>query len=238
MKTRIQKLLVGAALMGAATLVQAQFNYTNNGNGTCTITGYTGPGGAVNIHNSLSGLIVVSIGYAAFYFNYHLTSVTIPGSVTSIGGFAFYYCSSLTNVTIGSGVSNIGDGAFSDCTGLTAFTMDPANSFYGSLDGVLFDRNQSTLVQCPGGKTGSYMIPASITSIGNRAFEGCFNLTGVTIPDSVVSIQDSAFIDCTNLTSITIPASVTNVGHGAFFLCTSLISVTIGNGVTSIGVAH
>jgi len=56
MKTRIQKLLVGAALVGAATLVQAQFTYTDHGNGTCAIAGYTGPGGAVSIPNSINGL--------------------------------------------------------------------------------------------------------------------------------------------------------------------------------------
>lgn len=224
MKTRIQKLLVGAALVGAATLVQAQFAYTDNGNGTCTITGYTGPGGAVSIPNSINGLIVVSIGNSALRDN-NLTGVTMPASVTNIGVFAFYDCSSLTNVTIGSGVSSIGDGAFSFCTGLTAFTVDPANSFYGSVDGVLFDRNQSTLVECPGGKTGIYMIPASITSItsiGNRAFQGCLNLTGVTIPDSVIGIGDYAFVNCTKLVSVTIGKGVIFIRREAFAACPSL----------------
>src|SRR6266498_3117468 len=100
MKARIQKLLVGAALVGAATLVQAQFNYTDNGNGTCTITGYntdTGPGpfGAVTIPNSIAGLSVVSIGSGAFYSKYYLTSVSIPDSVTSIGDWAFDSCGGL-----------------------------------------------------------------------------------------------------------------------------------------------
>src|SRR6266581_8962953 len=104
MKTRIQKLLVGAVLVGAATLVQAQFNYTNNGNGTCTITRYAGPGGAVAIPNSINGLSVVSIGQGAFFENSTLTGVTIPASVTSIGFSAFYQCTSLTNATIGNRV--------------------------------------------------------------------------------------------------------------------------------------
>src|SRR6266699_5149296 len=104
MKTRIQKLLVGAALVGAATLVQTLFAYTDNGNGTCTITGYTGPGGAVTIPNSIAGLSATSIGDRAFYNKTSLTSVTIPASVTSIGGLAFETCYSLTNVTIPSSV--------------------------------------------------------------------------------------------------------------------------------------
>jgi len=81
MKTRIQKLPVGAALVGAATLVQAQFAYTDNGDGTCTIT--AGPEGAVTIPNSINALSAVSIGYEAFFLNSSLTSVSIPDSVTT-----------------------------------------------------------------------------------------------------------------------------------------------------------
>src|SRR6266436_1813625 len=135
MKTRIQKLVVGAALVGAATLVQAQFNYNNNGNGTCTITGYTDPGGAVTIPNSIAGLTVVGIGSGAFYGNSFLTNVTIGSSVTGIGDGAFSYCISLTSVTIPDSVTSIGYGAFDYCSSLTAITVDAANSFYTSANG-------------------------------------------------------------------------------------------------------
>src|SRR6266699_3068546 len=123
MKTRIQKLLVGAALVGAATLVQAQFNYADNGDGTCTITGYTGPGGAVSIPNSINGLSVVSIGDWAFFDSISLTSVSIPASVASIGNYAFQGCSSLTSVTIPASVTSIGGNAFSYCYSLTSVTI-------------------------------------------------------------------------------------------------------------------
>src|SRR6516162_5194542 len=103
MKTRIQKLLVCAALVGVATLVQAaQFTYTDNGNGTCTITHYTGFGGAVTIPDWINLLEVVAIGDSAFTPPFGLigvTSVTIPYSVTSIGDSAFENCYGLTNVT-------------------------------------------------------------------------------------------------------------------------------------------
>src|SRR5262245_25682123 len=113
MKTLIQKLLVGAAMVGTTTLAQAQFSYTDNGDGTCTITGYTGPPprGAVSIPDSINGLIVISIGDYAFEYESSLTSVTIPDSVASIGNHAFGYCGSLTNVTMGYGVTDIGSGA-------------------------------------------------------------------------------------------------------------------------------
>ena len=87
---------------------------------------------------------------------------------------------------------------------------------------------------------GDLVIPAEIgghpvTSIGERAFFCCSDLTSVTIPNSVTSIGEGAFYECTNLTSVTIPDSVTSIGDSAFCKCSSLTSVSIGNGVTSIG---
>ena len=96
-----------------------------------------------------------------------------------------------------------------------------------------------TITRCHQGASGALIIPATIegnpvTSIGDRAFAKCTNLTGITIPDSVTSIGEGAFGYCRSLTSITIPDSVTSIGGGAFDGCTSLTSITIGDGVTSI----
>ena len=78
-------------------------------------------------------------------------------------------------------------------------------------------------------------VTFSVTSIGNSAFESCFNLTSITIPNSVTSIEYEAFSYCSGLTSVTIPNSVVNIGYNAFLRCSSLSSVTIPNSVTSIG---
>ena len=75
----------------------------------------------------------------------------------------------------------------------------------------------------------------SVTSIGDKAFEDCWNLTSITIPNSVTSIGDQAFYSCSKLTSITIPNNVTSIGYRAFSWCSGLTSVTLGNNVTSIG---
>ena len=75
----------------------------------------------------------------------------------------------------------------------------------------------------------------SVTSIGDRAFEGCSGLTSATIPNSVTSISFYAFGGCSGLTSVTIPNSVTSIGSSAFNGCSSLTSVTIPNSVISIG---
>ena len=179
---------------------------------------------------------VTFIGESAFYNCYALTSVTIPDSVTGIGKSAFTYCMSLTSVNIGNSVTSIGSGAFLGCFSLTAIDVAVGNPNYTSVNGVLFDKAQTKLIQYPAVKPDtSYQIPASVTSIGNSAFYGCDALTGVTIPNSVTSIGDYAFWGCSALTSVTIPASVTSIGAGAFENCSSLPSVTIPDSVTSIG---
>ena len=185
---------------------------------------------SVTIPNS-----VTSIGDAAFRDCKSLTSVTIPTSVTSIGERAFYNCTSLTSVTIPNSVTSIGDGAFASCTSLTGIWVTKGNSHYSSnASGVLFSKDKTTLVQCPG-TLAACTIPHSVTSIAGYAFAGCASLTSVTIPDGVTSIGQHAFNGCRSLTSVTIPDSVTSIGWSAFNGCTSLTSVTIPDGVTSVG---
>jgi hypothetical protein len=145
---------------------------------------------------------VTSIGYDAFFFCPKLTSVPIPNSVANIGEAAFV-ASGLTSVTIPQNVTSIGHVAFGQCASLPAITVDINNPVYSSLNGILFDKNLTTLIQYPAGKTGiSYTVPASVTSIGADAFDYCTNLTNVMIGTSVTSIGDQAFYCCTNLTSV------------------------------------
>ena len=162
------------------------------------------------------------------------TSVTIPNSVTSIGESAFSGCSGLTSVTMPNNVTSIAWSAFSNCSGLTSIDVASENTHYSSIDGVLYNYAQDTLIQCPGAKT-SVTIPNSVTSIGGGAFYGCSGLISVTIGNNVTSIGDDAFYECSGLISVTIPNSVTSIGDYAFYECSGLTSVTIGNSVTSIG---
>ena len=190
------------------------------------------PNGREGIYSIPAG--VTSIGDNAFDLCHGLTGITIPDSVTSIGVRAFSYCSNLTDIVIPANVVSIGNYAFVWCTGLTGIDVDPNNTAFSSVDGVMFDKNAATLVLCPVGRAGIYNVPAGVTSIADGAFSSCNFLTNVTIPDSVMSIGSSAFSGCSGLAGITIPDSVTTIGEWAFTRCSNLTDIVIPDSVTSI----
>ena len=204
---------------------------------------------SVTIPNS-----VTSIGAGAFSCCESLQSVTIPNSVTIIEGGAFSCCESLQSVTIPNSVTSIGDSAFEQCESLQSITIPNSvrnignnafrgcnicfficNSTYFQNDNVcLFNKDKTAIVSrikdCV-----NYIIPNSVTKIGDYAFSGCKSLQSVTIPNSVTSIGYEAFSSCKSLQSITIPNSVKSIGNRAFYMCESLQSITIPNSLTNIG---
>ncbi len=253
--TRLLLLLI--LLLSLPMALQAQFNYTTNG-GEITITGYTGEGGAVAIPDIIDGLPVTCIGdwafeYCgsltnitlgnhvaklgdwAFYGCYNLTSCVIPNNVTSIGFNCFSSCIRLTNFVISSGLTNIEAPVVSGCSRLRAITVDAFNPSYCSIDGVLFNKSLTTLVECPPLLMMPCTIPDSVTTIGSSAFAGCGSMTSITIPDSVNIIGGSVFADCANLTNVFIGNGVTNIAYSAFSGCWSLKSIIIPDSVSKIG---
>ena len=216
--------------------------------------------GAFNGCSSLTSIAipnsVTSIGDGAFAACSSLTSVTIPNSVTSIGYGTFESCSSLTSIAIPNSVTSIGGSAFNGCSSLTSIAIPDSVTSIGSrvFDGsgisFLEDTNSIKYLISASGNTaylingssasGNVVLPntlfgASVSLIGDSAFESCSSLTSIAIPNSVTSIGYYAFNGCSSLTSIAIPNSVTSIGGSAFAACSSLTSVTIPNSVTSIG---
>ena len=137
--------------------------------------------------------------------------------------------------TISENVTTIGESAFCDCPGLKEIIVSEENANYSSLDGVLFDKDKTVLIQYPPAKSGNYFIPTNVINIGEGAFLDCTGLTNITIPDRVEYIGDWAFGFCAKLPHATIPNCVKTIGDYAFVLCTGLTSVIIPNSVTNIG---
>ena len=171
---------------------------------------------------------VTRIGNYAFGGCRNLALGTLPAALQEIGEGAFMWCERLTSVAIPAGVRFIGIGAFSGCRNLPAIAVAAGNANYVVVDGVLFSKDKTNLIQYPAGRTAtSYAIPAEVTSIWAEAFNNADSLTAVTIPAGVISIGSWAFANCFKLTSITIPAAVKEIGHYALGSCRSLTEIKV-----------
>jgi uncharacterized repeat protein (TIGR02543 family) len=149
------------------------------------------------------GSQLTTIGEYAFSGASSLTSVTLPDSVTSIEGGAFFRASSLTAITIPASVTSIGNSAFDDTVALTTIAVNPKNEIYSSINGVLLNKDATTLIKYPAGKSETtYSIPEGVTSVGGGAFYGASSLTSITIPASVATIESWAFEDASELADV------------------------------------
>ena len=174
---------------------------------------------------------LIAIGSAAFQ-DCALIVVNFPDSLTTIQGGVFSRCHALSSkIAIPAAVTYIGTGAFSG-TAVNSFEVAPLNVAYSSMDGVLFDKQQTTLLAYPPAMRGSYLVPQTVTSIGEGAFSSS-SVTSVTIANSVTNIGSWAF-DSSDVTSVTILEGVTSMGDAVFYFCRSLMSVTFPTTLTSI----
>lgn len=171
-----------------------------------TIAAYSGTAGTAFSYNI--NYLANKIPMLAFYNNdtsvenTSLTSISLPNNIASLYGGDFIHCKKLIEILVGS-----------------------SNTYFATLDGVLFNKSKTILIAFPKGKQGSYTIPSSVTTIQSEAFSGSKEITSVSIPNSVTTIEGFAFSYCTGLISLTIPSSIVSIGNSAFVDCSNLSSI-------------
>ena len=178
--------------------------------------------GCENLETVVLGDGIKKISNSLFYGCASLSDINIPASVTEIDGSAFEGCASLTSIDIPANVTNIVEYAFYGCKNLASINVDDKNTTYASVDGVLYNKEKTILIQAPRKIQGVFTIPSGVTNIASGAFALCEGLTGLEIPASVTSISEYAFENCTGLTNVTIPSSVKNIDWEAFSGCKNL----------------
>lgn len=185
----------------------------------------------------------------------NIATLTIPNKVKTIGDYAFYDCQALTSVNLNNSLETVGEKTFASLDrtnninipasvkeiGVSAFrglkngvTVDGGNPNFSSENGILYNKNKTTLLQYTVKKTGAYSIPNGVTHIGDYAFSNALKLTGITIPASVTSLGDSAFRSCDDLQSITLPNTVKTIGKSAFAYCDKLKTVKLPESLEKI----
>ena len=221
---------------GASADTPTDFSWETVDNGTSVkITSYHGSDTIVTIPDVIDGKPVTVVGEYAFLWCTEITSIVIPDSVLIIDEYAFYGCNGLTTIDIPGSVVEIGNGAFYWCVGLSDITVDPDNTEFVSVSGVLYDIDLNELIMYPPGRTDdSFIVPDGITAICNYSFMGCNYLQHVVFPLEVVDIGQEAFAQCAELTEVALH-NVETIGDWAFCGCRSLCNLTLGSELRTIG---
>ena len=217
-------------------------NNLTNGNNVFTDAGRETSGITVNIGENVQVIpdylfCSVRIQFETAEISATIKEVNFIGDskCTRIGDYAFYSCLGMVSIDIPASVVTIGTEALAS-KNITEINVSENNEFYSSINGILFNKDQTTLIQCPVGKT-LCVIPSSVAYISSKAFSECTNLTNITFEsnDNLKRIGDFAFNKCEKLENIEIPSSVNFIGKSAFSRCNSLVSITIPENVWKIG---
>lgn len=164
---------------------------------------------------------VRKIAGLAFASNYFLMEVMLGDHLEEVGSYAFARCSSLSFMSLPAQTTRLGVSPFHDCTMLLEIEVDPSNPCYSSIDGVLYNKEQTQLIQYPAGLYDDfYKVPDTVQEIAENAGYDAQDLEILKIPAGVRKIGDMAFAFCDQLRDVEIrvadPAQM-EVGLMVFF---------------------
>ena len=200
------------------------YYYCEKKDGTIAILGYKGINTEIQVPEQIEGKEVTSLS-GAFYHCKNITGIKIPDTVSEIKRSTFEGCTSLTDIELPNSLTFIGSNAFMDCSSLskinipekvktmyyyifrgcsnlTEIQVAEENAKYTSIDGVLYNKQKTSLIKYPDGKSGSYEVPDGGTHIETDAFENCSYLKEIIFPASVNNLNGYMFRNCAGLTSI------------------------------------
>ena len=192
---------------------------------------------------------IVSAGNNAFGWCYNIQSIDFPESFRNIGQNTFFGCANLQTITFAGFVEYIPENNFIACNNLVSINILSEGGNYKTLNGALYDEQVSTLILCPKGYVGEFVIPSSVQNISGEALRDCLYITSYSVESGNLGFtaQDGILYDLqmTNIIaapksiegSITIPNNVTRIGDNAFAGCDKLTAVYIPDGVNYIGQA-
>ena len=222
------------------------YTYTDNSDGTVTITNYGGSERDLTIPEELDGKTVSAIGYAAFAECRSLESVIVPETVTRLQDYAFSQCTSLSSIELPESIVSLGRGIFKNCILLedvnipASLTTVAQEMFAGctSLSEITIPQSirsigDSAFSDCSG--LTQITLPENVTSIGSASFRSCVNLEQIKLSDRITTIGNNAFAECYELGSIAFPETLRQIGQSAFLNCIGLQEITLPESITNLG---
>ncbi len=216
---------------------------------------------------------VNTIGERSFTSSIMLKTIVIPEGITTIEEDAFIQCKNVVNADLPESLVYIGEDAFMDCRALTGakipknvefigkyafscniagspfstYIVDPENKYYSSVEGVLYNKDTTIMVDMPAAFTGEFVLPASVDSIGNHELNNIWAMTYITVPEENKSFSsvDGALYNKEKTKMIVVPADikgkvsipegVTEIPNSIFYNRKGVTDITIPDGVTTIG---
>lgn len=176
-----------------------------------------------------------SIGAEAFYSAKGTETLEIPDGVESVGDKAFYYWASLKTVSFPKTLTTLGDYIFDGCDALETITVDAENQSYCDENGILYNKDMTTLVKYPPCQQyTAFKVPESVREIAAWAFIGAVNLEGIDL-SNVEKFGEDTFYYCTSLKAVKIPAAMDEIPSAAFSYCHSLTEIEIPKTIRKIG---